>query len=335
MVGIPGLPPPQVVDGACAFADRCRFVVERCRAEHPVLVAVGPGHEVRCRRAAELGVIESVRSIGDRRAAGERAEPVLVIESLRCSYRGAHGTVAVGGVSLELSAGETLAVVGESGSGKSTLLRAIAGLHVPDAGRIAFHGQPLAGKAVKRGREIRKAIQIVFQNPDSSLNPRHTVARTLERPLVLFRPDLDRLGRRRRILELLADVRLDVTVLRRYPIQLSGGQKQRVALARAFAVEPDVILCDEVVSALDVSVQATILELLAGLARDRRVALLFVTHDLAVVRSIADRVCVMRDGQVYESANTSRIFEAPEDPYTRELLAAVPRPDAIRVGEAS
>jgi peptide/nickel transport system ATP-binding protein len=236
---------------------------------------------------------------------------------------------------LEVSAGETLAVVGESGSGKSTLLRAIAGLHVPDEGRIAFHGRALPARAVKRARGIRKAIQIVFQNPDSSLNPRHKVGRILERPLVLFRPDLDRLGRRERILELLADVRLDGTVLHRYPVQLSGGQKQRIALARAFAVEPEVILCDEVVSSLDVSVQASILELLAGLARDRHVALLFVTHDLAVVRSIADRVCVMRDGHVRESADTKRIFGSPEDAYTRELLAAVPRPDAIGAGGSS
>jgi peptide/nickel transport system ATP-binding protein len=335
MVGIPGLPPPEVVDDACAFAPRCRFAVDRCRDEKPALAIVAPGHEVRCLRTAELGVIGSARTRSTEKRSVDRDVPILTIEDVRCSYRGERRTIAVDGVSLAVSAGETLAVVGESGSGKSTLLRAIAGLHAPDEGRIALHGRELKARAVNRPRDVLRAVQIVFQNPDSSLNPRHTIAAILDRPLVLFRTDLDRAGRRDRIAELLADVRLDAGLLRRYPAQLSGGQKQRVALARAFAAEPEVILCDEVVSALDVSVQASILELLASLARESGVALLFVTHDLAVVRSIADRVCVMRDGSVRESAPTERIFGAPEDPYTRELLAAAPRRHGARASETS
>jgi peptide/nickel transport system ATP-binding protein len=231
-----------------------------------------------------------------------------------------------------VAAGDTLAVVGESGSGKSTLLRAIAGLHAPDSGSIIFRGESLAKRAVQRSRQVRRALQIVFQNPHASLNPRLTVSTILDRPLRLFRPDLDRSGRRERVQELLADVRLDGGLLERRPDQLSGGQKQRVALARAFAAEPELILCDEVVSALDVSVQASILELLASLASRRNTALLFVTHDLAVVRSIADRVCVMRAGKLCETGTTASVFEAPADPYTRELLSAVPRPELAAGG---
>jgi peptide/nickel transport system ATP-binding protein len=318
-----------VIEESCAFAPRCRFVVERCRAEHPELVAVSNGHDVRCLRADELGIVQSQRSSAALADSGATARgPILAVSELSCTYRGRHDTLAVDGVSLEVAAGETLAVVGESGSGKSTLLRAIAGLHAPESGSVAFRGEALPPRAVKRSRELRQAIQIVFQNPHSSLNPRHTVGGILERPLSLFRPDLGRTARRERVLELLAEMRLDPGVLARYPSQLSGGQKQRVALARAFAVEPVLILCDEVVSALDVSVQASILELLANLARERGTALLFVAHDLAVVRSIADRVCVMRTGRIQEEGATVRVFQQPSHPYTRELLDAVPRPEA-------
>jgi len=327
VVGIPGLPPPQVIDDACAYAARCRFVIEQCREGHPPLLTVADGHEARCIRVHELGVIPSARlPLETPAAAPARTDVELAVERLRCSYAGRHGTVAVEDLSLEIAAGETLGLVGESGSGKSTLLRAIAGLHIPDEGRILFEGRPLAPTAVRRPRDVRRAIQIVFQHPDSSLNPRHSIARILERPLALFRPELGRRERRGVIHELLEDVRLDSGVLDRYPAELSGGQKQRIALARAFAAEPRLILCDEVVSALDVSVQASILELLARLAAERSTALLFVTHDLAVVRSIADRVTVMRAGRSCETAPTARLFTAPEHPYTRELLAAAPRP---------
>src|SRR5262249_31112648 len=159
-------------------------------------------------------------------------------------------------------------------------------------------GDPLAPRAAQRTPASRRALQIVFQNPDSSLNPRHSVRTLLDRPLRLFRPDLGRAERNREIGRLLELVRLTNDVVDRYPSELSGGQKQRVALARAFSADPQLILCDEVVSALDVSVQATVLELLSGLTAERGTALVFVTHDLAVVRSVADRICVMRDGVI-------------------------------------
>jgi peptide/nickel transport system ATP-binding protein len=257
-------------------------------------------------------------------------EPLLAIEDVYCAYGSNNQTVVVHGVSFSVAAGETLGIVGESGSGKSTLLRAIAGLHAPLAGSILLDGEPLAARAAQRTPASRRALQIVFQNPDSSLNPRHSVRTLLERPLRLFRPELDRGGRNREVARLLELVRLTGAVIDRYPSELSGGQKQRVALARAFSADPQLILCDEVVSALDVSVQASILELLARLTAEQGTALVFVTHDLAVVRSTADRICVMRDGLIRESAPTQQLFQEPADPYTAELLAAVPRGTSAR-----
>jgi peptide/nickel transport system ATP-binding protein len=328
--GIEGRPPTGVITSHCSFADRCSFVKAECREQHPALREQISGHFVRCLRSDVLGVIPSSRrvlpTVGTGLSGGVRQ---LVVKDLRCSYRGYEQIPAVK-VSLDVADGEVLGIVGESGSGKSTLLRAIAGLHAPDAGEIIFAGEQLAGRARDRPREVRRAIQIVFQDPEASLNPRHTIHTELDRPLKLFQSQLSRAERRARALELLADVRLDPGVLDRRPHELSGGQKQRVALARAFAADPRLILCDEVVSALDVSVQASVLALLAGLVVKRDVALLFVTHDLAVVRSIADRVAVMRGGEICETAATEAVFERPEHPYTRELLAAAARPDASR-----
>ena len=334
VAGIPGLPPPQVVSGACAFAPRCAHTAAECLIEVPPLAAVPPGDvRVRCVRAEALGPL--------RRLAPSNAEPivampmedsgpVLTVNRLRCSHPIRHDgrVTVVNDISLELARGETLAIVGESGSGKSTLLRAVAGLHRPDSGAVRFHGEALPAQVLGRSREVRRAIQMVFQNPDASLNPMHSIWQTVERPLVLFRPDLDRAARRDRVLELLGDVRLDPGVLTRRPHELSGGQRQRVALARAFAADPQVMLCDEVVSALDVSVQATVLDVLTRLATGTGTALLFVTHDLGVVRQVADRVAIVRAGAVCEVGTVDRILAAPEHPYTQELLAAVPRLDS-------
>ena len=330
--GLPGLPPPSVVPDACAFAPRCAFARDECRDGKPALRLMADGLAVRCRRTEELGRLPRVSGIaspaGRREAAARDAEQsALDVRDLVCSHDGGAGGrhVVVADVSLSVRRGETLAVVGESGSGKSTLLRAIAGLHVPDSGQVLLAGDPLAARAVMRSRGERRALQLVFQNPDASLNPQHTIARTLERPLTMFEPDLGRRARRARLVELVEQVRLDPAVLERRPHELSGGQKQRVALARAFVADPDVLLCDEVVSALDVSVQASVLDVLARLAADSGTAVLFVTHDLAVVRQVADRVVVVRDGAVCESAPTEELFTAPRHPYTEALLAAVPR----------
>lgn len=330
--GIPGLPPPRVVEGACAFADRCGYVEAECRTQAPTLRAVEPDRQVRCLRAGELGPLASSRPLEAAPArATDRKEGLLVVEDLRCSYLARSGTArstAVRGISLEVQPGETLAVVGESGSGKSTLLRSIAGLHPPDDGAVIFEGTQLAPRAIGRSRELRKDIQLVFQDPNASLNPRQTIGMILDRPLRLFHPELDPRERRARIHELLADVRLDQGVINRLPGELSGGQKQRVALARAFAADPRLLLCDEVVSALDVSVQASLLDLLESLIEKSSIAVLFVTHDLAIVRQIATRVCVMRNGEICETGTTDEVFESPQHPYTRQLLSAVPKPSA-------
>lgn len=329
VTGIPGLPPSQVIEGACAFADRCEHAIPRCREIHPSLAPPSSDtrRQVRCIRADDLGsLVESSTPIAGTSPSpeGQLDAPLLVVSGLECSYGEGGSAPAVRGVDLEIKPGETLAVVGESGSGKSTLLRAVAGLHPPDSGSIAFDGVDLAPRAVSRPRQLRQDIQLVFQDPHASLNPRQSIGLILDRPLRLFHPEMNGRDRRARIYALLDDVRLDGSVVDRLPSELSGGQKQRVAMARAFAADPRLLLCDEVVSALDVSVQASLLELLEDLIQSSSVAVLFVTHDLAIVRQIADRVCVMQSGRFCESGPTERIFAHAEHPYTQKLLASVP-----------
>src|SRR5207248_3975553 len=205
-----------------------------------------------------------------------------------------------------------------------TLLRAIAGLHPPTAGTTTLRGVELSARAVKRPRSVRREIQLVFQNPDSSLNPRHTILDIVARPIRLFRDDVPRAREREAVLQLLDSVNLPRGLLFRYPAELSGGQRQRVALARAFAAQPSLLLCDEVTSALDVSVQATILDLIAELTEQTETAVIWVSHDLAVVRTIANRALVMRHGEVCEEGETDQLFAAAQHPYTQELLSAIP-----------
>jgi peptide/nickel transport system ATP-binding protein len=226
-------------------------------------------------------------------------------------------------VSLEIGSSEVVALVGESGSGKSTIARAIAGILRPKAGRIALGGRMLAPLAARRSRDCLRDIQLVFQNPDSSLNPRHTVRASIARSLVLFRPEIDKAAYEDVIDQTLREVLLDPALGRRYPHALSGGQRQRVAIARAFIARPRLILCDEIVSGQDVSVQAALLELLRRMQRNHKIALLFISHDLAVVRSIAQRVYVMEKGRIKEYGEVSRVLDAPCDQYTQRLLNAV------------
>ncbi|MCC6792987.1 MAG: ABC transporter ATP-binding protein, partial [Thermomicrobiales bacterium] len=229
-------------------------------------------------------------------------------------------------IDLSLARGETLALVGESGSGKSTIARSIAGLQSWLDGDVRFGDSSLAMDVVRRPPELRQAIQLVFQNPDASLNPRQTVAQILDRPLHLFH-GLRPAARRERAAHLLEQVRLSPEHLKRFPGQLSGGEKQRVAIARAFAADPVIVLCDEVVSALDVSVQAAVLNLLARLQRSEGTAYLFISHDLAVVRAIADRVAILYLGRMCELGPTVRVFEPPYHPYTETLLGAALEPE--------
>jgi peptide/nickel transport system ATP-binding protein len=234
-------------------------------------------------------------------------------------------------VNLQLGPGETLALVGESGSGKSTILKALAGLLAPAHGRIAFsHEAPLDAEVEQRSPSDLRKIQLIFQNPDDSLNPRHTVAQILAQPLELY----FKLGRHeieQRSIALLERVRLGAHYMDRLPSQMSGGEKQRVAIARAFAAEPDVVLCDEVTSALDVSVQAAVLDLLDELRAQRGTAYLFVSHDLAVVRALAHRVAVLYQGRLCEIGPAASVYAQPLHPYTRVLLGAVLEPDPDHV----
>jgi oligopeptide/dipeptide ABC transporter ATP-binding protein len=234
---------------------------------------------------------------------------------------------AVDAVSLELRRGETLALVGESGCGKSTLARAVVGLCAPTAGEVWFDGAPMAPLGTRGRRALCRRVQMVFQDPDASLDPRRTIASAVAEALELHER-LTRDALERRVLELLESVGIDGTLRARYPHELSGGQKQRVCIARALATRPDLLVCDEAVSALDVSIQAQILNLLAELRERFGLAYLFITHDLRVVRQLSHRVMVMYLGQIVEVAPTSELFARPEHPYTRALLAAVPSLDA-------
>ncbi len=324
-LGIPGSPPGRVVSDACAFAPRCPHATAQCETQPIPLIDISEAHLARCihwervARVAQPPVLAGAHS-----PAG--SAPLIEVAALHCTYRsGRRTTHAVSDVSFTLDLGATLGVVGESGSGKSTLVRAIAGLHPPASGTITYRGQVLASRALSRPRQIRKDIQLVFQNPDSSLNPRHTVSQLLTRPLRLFAAGASRQNEKERIRDLLELVKLPAAFASRYPAELSGGEKQRVALARAFAGKPSMLLCDEVTSGLDVSVQASIIELIAEVAEQSGTAVLLVSHDLGVVRSIASHVLVMRNGEVCEGGRADDLFATPRHPYTAELLDAIPQ----------
>jgi peptide/nickel transport system ATP-binding protein len=280
------------------------------------------GHEVRCWHADKTAV-PAASNAGDEqgtKADAAAAPPLLSIDGLDAAYG---GVTVLHEVSLAIGHGECLALVGESGSGKTTLARCIAGLHSDYTQQIKFGDGLLARGVGEREQEARRRIQYVFQNPYASLNPRRTIGDTVARPLRLFfglRPD----ELHRRIAEHLEQVSLSAALADRYPDQLSGGERQRVAVARALAAQPDLLVCDEITSALDVSVQAAIMELLDGLRRSMQLSMLFVTHNLALIRSIADRVAVMSAGRIVELGATEAIFETPRAAYTRELLANTP-----------
>ncbi|MFC9699570.1 MULTISPECIES: ABC transporter ATP-binding protein [Streptomyces] len=247
----------------------------------------------------------------------------LVVDGLRKVY-GDH--TAVDGVSFTLAPGSSLAIVGESGSGKTTTVRMLVGLERPDGGTVRLDGRDRSTRPRGRAERLARAreIQMVFQDPYLSLDPRITVSGCLDEVLRLH-TGLDATARAARVSELLDQVGLGAREASALPRGLSGGQRQRVAIARALAVEPRVLVLDEAVAALDVSIQAQILELLGAIRRDSGIGYLFVTHDLAVVRHIADEVMVLKSGQVVEAGPTSRVLESPQHPYTRLLLDSVPR----------
>lgn len=259
-------------------------------------------------------------------AIGQRGLTSHIIEArgIAKAFKGpdARKRTAVAGVSLDVRFGETLGLVGESGSGKTTVTRLILGLEAPDAGEIFLRGRPWASLSEAERRDQRRRIQVVFQDPLASFDPRYTVERVIGEALDVagFKPGP---RRRARAIELLDLVRLDESVLGRRPMELSGGQRQRVAIARALAPQPEVLICDEPVSALDVSVQVQILDLLEELKSQLGLACIFISHDLGVVRRVSDRIAVMRFGEIVEQGATGEVFATPQHPYTRELLAAI------------
>ncbi|MFN8173424.1 MAG: ABC transporter ATP-binding protein [Geminicoccaceae bacterium] len=256
---------------------------------------------------------------------------LLRVEGLEVRFKTRDGGAirAVDGVDLVQAERQTIGVVGESGCGKSTLARAILRLLAPSAGRVLFRGRDLSTLSPARLRAVRRDIQLVFQDPLASLDPRWTVGRTLEEPFVIHGVGTPA-ERQQRVAELLRIVGLGPEAAERFPHEFSGGQRQRIGIARAIALRPALVILDEPVSALDVSIQAQILNLLEDLKAELGLAYLFISHDLAVVRSVSDRVAVMYLGRIVESGPADAVFERPMHPYTEALLAAIPRPDPER-----
>ncbi len=337
---MPGQPPlPGTLPG-CSFAPRCTFATETCQTEPPQLIQIEDSlHKVRCHNWADVTANNFAEELDSAYAvtAKEVGEIAIELNDVEISYyrpglldRWLGRTPppsTVSNINLSVKRGQTLALVGESGSGKSTIVRTISGLLPAKDGAIAFEKYDLTTDVDDRPMELRKRIQMIFQNPDASLNPRQSVSELLDQPLKLYYPEMSAEARDKRKRELLERVRLDPRYLVRYPGQMSGGEKQRVAIARAFAADPEVVLCDEVTSALDVSVQAAVLDLLADLQREHGTTYIFITHDLAVVRAFADRVAVLYQGRLCEVGSVDEIYAPPFHPYSDTLLGAALEPD--------
>jgi len=338
---MPGQPPiPGTLPG-CSFAPRCTHSTDICHTEIPDLISIpGTFHQVRChnwKNVIDKDFSQELLQVFRKVDHEAMNDPAIELHDIDISYhrpgfmdriRSVPSPPAtVSDITLSVRRGETLALVGESGSGKTTIVRTISGLLPALSGCIEFDDRDLTIRVDKRSTDLCRHVQLIFQNPDASLNPRHTVAEILDQPLKLYFPKMNRDERRARQIELLERVRLDGRYRLRYPGQMSGGEKQRVAIARAFAADPDVVLCDEVTSALDVSVQAAVLDLLADLQKERNTTYIFIAHDLAVVRAIADRVAVLYQGRLCEIGTVDEIYSPPYHPYTETLLGAVLVPD--------
>jgi len=339
------VPTPVNLPPGCIFEPRCDRARGSCRQKHPKLRKLGSGHSVRCHFAEEIAEAESQPPedlvpemvVRDRRE--DAGEPILRVEHVKTYYEQKGKSLvgllglskkqyvkAVDDVSFEVPKGHTLGIVGESGCGKSTLAKTIVGLESPISGELEFLGFDLLAPVSKRDKKLVKELQMVFQNPDSTLNPSFTVGYQIGRPLRRF-SKISRKQVRKEVVRLLNAVRLDETYYKRVPRQLSGGEKQRVALARAIAGHPKLLVCDEPTSSLDVSVQAAILNLLLGLQKEYDITMLFISHDLSVIRFFSDYVAVMYLGKVCEIGPAEAIYSPPYHPYTEALLSAVPIPD--------
>jgi peptide/nickel transport system ATP-binding protein len=320
----------------CRFAPRCDFVEEACLQERQVLLPTGDAHDVACRRVADVERLTagctSGASYAPLAAAADRG--LLDVADLSISYDrqrrlpflSREPLVVVQDVAFDVHARETFSLVGESGSGKSTIARTVGGLLRPLSGQLTFAGRDIAATVESRTKEVRREIQLVLQNPDASLNPRQRVHQIVGRPLELFF-GLHGKACRAGVEKVLEDVRLDAAFASRYPDELSGGERQRIAIARALAAKPRLMLCDEILSALDVSVQASIVELLRELQAEQGIAYIFISHDLAVVRSLSHRVGVLYLGELCEVGTAEEVYAPPYHPYTHMLLSAVPEID--------
>ena len=326
---IPGFLPPLGAELAgCVFADRCALADTRCHEDEPPFFAVEPGHESRCwyqDRASTLPREEAADLELPRVARGDPAL-VEIRELTKVFAQRGHDVHALTAFSAAVWAGETLGLVGESGSGKTTLARTLLGIVPATEGTVTLDGRTLPPTYQKRSRDDLRSIQIVFQNPDSALNRRHSVQRILLRSMKKL-AGIGGAAADARLRDLVSRVRVTERTLTQKPVQLSGGLKQRVAIARAFTGDPRLVVCDEPTSALDVSVQAAILNLLVELQAEKRVAYLFISHDLGVVRYISDRIAVLYLGRLQELGPADVVFDGPHHPYTEALLSAVPTVD--------
>ena len=339
LTAIPGfIPRPDALPPGCIFAPRCFLAEEECRLKRPVLEEVKPGHATACIRH------EAVQADHKREEARPEQFPAtddmpLILEaenikktfpgrrSLTDIFRGIRADVrAVDDISLRVRGGYTMGIVGESGCGKTSFARCIAGLETANAGEMSIGGKPLPYSVAKRPPQTLKKIQMVFQNPTASLNPHHTIGQSIGRSIVMFKK-LSGKAVDEEVRSLLRAVNLPEDYMYRLPHELSGGEKQRVAIARALAAEPELIICDEPISSLDVSVQASLLNLLAELQRTKGVSYLFISHDLAAIRHISDWISVVYLGKAWEEGSIVDVFAPPYHPYTEALLSAIPTPD--------
>ena len=324
--GIPGTAPrPGHRPSGCYFAPRCTYVAAECLGAFPPVARVSEAHRVRCFRNVEvLAEAARARRSAGRPPAADLSDVLLDVRHVNAAHGERH---VVFDIDLAVRPRQCVALVGQSGSGKTTLARCIAGLHRNFSGEITLRGRPLPPGARARDRETRRQIQYIFQSPYSSLNPRKTVGQIVAQPLKLFF-DYDRQQIHSHIVQALERVSISPSVIDRYPHELSGGERQRVAIGRALVAEPALLVCDEITSALDVSVQAAIVDLMAELQRDMQLGLLFVTHNLALIRTIAEEVAVMSEGRIVEFGAVDDVLDAPREAYTRSLLADTPSLEA-------